>query len=465
MRLVAKLTFAVVCAMALILSIYVSTSLSRQRAQFAEEIERDHRAIAGALAEAIGAMWSQHGRGAALHLVTEVNERRSDLTIQWEESNDEAVTDIETRIREENDVRHLVTRVPVRSEGVMVGILRLDESMEDEERFIRGRVLRLFATTVAMLAVGGVLAMALGAKLVGAPVRLLVDKATRIGRGDFDGPLRLNQNDELRELADAMNSMAEQLAQARDDLRTESTARIAALEQLRHGERLMTVGKLGSGIAHELGTPLSVVSARASMIAEGEATGEEARAYARIIVEQSKRMTAIIRQLLDFARQRKPERVREHLGALAGHTVGLLEPLAEKRGVTLRVLERERIEADADRGQLEQALTNLLVNAIQAAPAGTEVVVSLETVVATAEGGEPGPYAAIAVRDHGPGIAEEDLQRVFEPFFTTKAVGEGTGLGLSVSYGIVREHGGWIDVQSKRGEGSCFTIHLPMATQ
>jgi signal transduction histidine kinase len=123
--------------------------------------------------------------------------------------------------------------------------------------------------------------------------------------------------------------------------------------------------------------------------------------------------------------------------------------------------------ARADQGQLEQALTNFVLNGIQAMPQGgtLRVGVSTRRTRPPAEpGGPEGEYLTLTVTDEGEGISRENVLRIFEPFFTTKGVGQGTGLGLSVAYGIVSEHGGWIDVESQVGSGSRFTIHLPPAT-
>ena len=123
--------------------------------------------------------------------------------------------------------------------------------------------------------------------------------------------------------------------------------------------------------------------------------------------------------------------------------------------------------AEVDVGQIQQALTNLVVNAVQAMPNGGKVDIALGRKCATPPEPEPGGekmYYSIEVRDEGVGIPEEHVQHLFEPFFTTKEVGEGTGLGLSIAYGIVQEHGGWIDVTSRPGEGSCFTVFLPEET-
>jgi signal transduction histidine kinase len=143
----------------------------------------------------------------------------------------------------------------------------------------------------------------------------------------------------------------------------------------------------------------------------------------------------------------------------------LLRPLADPQGVSL-VLDASdnHRTANVDAAQIEQALTNLLVNAIQASARGTKVVVIVRREHARAsesDGGRDGDCITVRVEDEGTGIAPENLARVFEPFFTTKDVGKSTGLGLSVAYGIARDHGGWIDVRSEVGHGTTFTLYLP----
>jgi signal transduction histidine kinase len=225
------------------------------------------------------------------------------------------------------------------------------------------------------------------------------------------------------------------------------------------------VGKLGAGMAHELGTPLNVAWAHANMIARGEVAGAEVVESAKVIAEQSHQMTAIIRQLLDFARPRSVVKVPTDLVALARKTLSFLEPMAQKRSVKLGGLDRrDSLVTEVDPDQVQQVLTNLVVNAIQATgPGGSVEIVVADKVVQPPpdRGGAPGKWHCIEVRDTGVGIAPDDLLQLFEPFFTTKSVGEGTGLGLSVAWGIVRECGGWIEVQSQVGKGSCFAVFLP----
>ena len=179
-------------------------------------------------------------------------------------------------------------------------------------------------------------------------------------------------------------------------------------------------------------------------------------------------MTRIIRQVLTFARPRAAAKAEVILDEIARHTLDLLKPFAAKKDVTLVfTASPEPVVTLADGGQIEQALTNLVMNAIQSMDRPGTVCTAVERGRARApadQGGIDLAVARIRVRDEGRGIAEENVSRLFEPFFTTKDVGEGTGLGLSVTYGIVREHGGWIDMTTTEGRGSEFVIHLPIAS-
>jgi signal transduction histidine kinase len=322
--------------------------------------------------------------------------------------------------------------------------------------------------TLAIALVSGLIAILLGTRFVGRPLKQVRDKARRLGAGDFAGRLDLRQHDEIGELAEEMNVLGDRLADATRRLAEEHEAKIDALEQLRHTDRLATVGQLASGIAHELGTPLSVVSARAAMMASDAAAEGESKANARVIVEQAGRMTDIIRQLLDFARRRGAQMTVTDLRRIVERTLDLLSTVARTRHVTLALeAPAEPMLARIDQGQIQQALTNVILNGIQAMPRGGRLTISVGVQRArppAERGGVESEYLCVTVADEGDGIPAESLPRIFEPFYTTKDVGEGTGLGLSVAYGIVTEHGGWIEVESTPGAGSRFRILLPPAT-
>jgi two-component system NtrC family sensor kinase len=317
-----------------------------------------------------------------------------------------------------------------------------------------------------MALLGFIMLLVLGVKFVGRPLNQLVEITRKIGKGDFSERVFVRGRDELSSLANAMNQMCEQLAESREAVRKETEARIAALEQLRHTERLATLGRLSSGIAHELGTPLNVVSGRAKLIISEDLKKEDITECSRIIKEQAERMTKLIRQLLDFARRRTPQKSPVDLKNLSGQVLKMLKPAAEKQKVILELLKYDDIPlVSIDQFQFQQVLINLVMNGIQAMPDGGHLKIELLMKYAchpTLSSGREKNYVAINIKDEGTGISEDNINRLFEPFFTTKNVGEGTGLGLSIAYGIVREHGGWIDVKSKVSEGSCFTIYIPL---
>ncbi|AUX25615.1 histidine kinase [Sorangium cellulosum] len=482
MRLASKLTLALVFVMCAVLSLYGYLSVRRERALFEADMRRDEHLIGLALRTAMVEIWRRDGLDAALRVLDEANEREDGVRFRWvwldapagdrfaptlpaaEIAELSRGTEVFRVQREDDRSGRFYTYAPVGVDPARVGAIEISESLEEEEAYVRASVHNTVTTLVALAALSGLLAMIFGQILVGRPTRRLVDKTRRIGEGELGAPLLLPQRDELGEIAREINAMCERLAEAQARAAREAAARIAAMEQLRHADRLTTVGKLASGIAHELGTPLNVVGGRAKMIARG-LPQEEAAESARIIAEQADRMTRIIRQLLDFARRRSAQKAPVDLAQIARQTLQLLEPMARKRSVALRLddegLSPARAEVDA--AQMQQVLTNLVMNGIQSMKQGGELVVRVERARARPpvdHGGEEGEHLAIRVIDQGEGIAPEDVPRLFEPFFTTKDVGEGTGLGLSVSYGIVREHGGWIDVQSERGRGSTFTVYL-----
>ena len=356
----------------------------------------------------------------------------------------------------------LATTLPDGSPGALWMQETLDAERETVTRIVKSHVLNF--GTLAML--WAVVAIGLGAVVVGRPMRSLAEKARRVSRGDYSGKLDIEQRDEIGQLATEMNHMCDELVVARDRLQQEIVARSTAQDALRHADRLTTVGLLAAGIAHELGTPLNVVTMRAKMISTGEVKGDETKSNAEIIHQQAAQMTRIIRQLLDFARREAPTMTHFALDQVAAQSVAMLAPLAEKSGCTLAVeTASERVEIDGDPNQLKQVIANLVVNSVQAMPQGGPVTLCVHSVRATPPadlGGPEGPYARLDVQDRGVGIGPDVLHRIFEPFFTTKPVGDGNGLGLPVAWGILKDHRGWIAVDSKPGVSTTFSLFLPL---
>jgi signal transduction histidine kinase len=202
------------------------------------------------------------------------------------------------------------------------------------------------------------------------------------------------------------------------------------------------------------------------MISSEDMNRAEVVDSATVIQSQAQRMTGILRQLLDFARSRSLEKRIEDLSAPVDNAVHMLGPLAAQSNAELRSEADGPVpRVEIDSGQIQQVLSNLIINAIHAMPEGGQITIRYgqRSVTPPADlSYEEGEFAFIDVIDTGLGISEENLTRVFAPFFSTKQVGEGTGLGLSIAHGIVREHGGWLTVESTVGKGSTFSIYLPV---
>lgn len=431
--------------------------------------------------------WREGGQTGVLRIIQQENREQKRLHIRWVWS-DARPHDpfgpqvpaeqlqtfargraLSVKVRDSNGNRIMHTYYPIKVDDGRRGGLELSRSLAPLDEYTRHTLYRTFAVMGVLVLASCLLIAVLGVRVVGGPLEKLIAKTRRAAAGDLSGELHLGGKDELNELAQSLNHMCAALADSQKNVQEQSIARIAALEQLRHADRLRTVGRLASGIAHELGTPLNVVSGRAGLIASGKLSEAEVTDSARTIKAQSDQMSSIIRQLLDFARRRTPQQASVDLRQVMGQTVELIQTLAHKRGVTLQINDPlEPVSALVDVGQMQQVFTNILMNAIQSMPEGGEVTIDLHHAVERPKNSpdaDPQKHICIDVRDQGKGISDDDLQHLFEPFFTTKPVGEGTGMGLSIAYGIVQEHKGWIDVTSTSGQGSCFSVFLPKESE
>ncbi len=258
----------------------------------------------------------------------------------------------------------------------------------------------------------------------------------------------------LAEERSLLETVARQIAVFVESVEAEQR-RAAAEVQLRHADRLASIGQLAAGVAHELNEPLASILGFAQLSQKVEGVPEQVRADLERIVQASLHGREIIRKLLVFARQKPAAKRRVEINALVEEAMFLLEAGCENPGIRFTRDLGEGLPAfEADPVQMRQVVTNLVINAIHAISDRGEVVVRT--------GVEDGAVVLV-VEDTGEGMSPEVAQHAFDPFFTTKDVGQGTGLGLAVVQGIVLGHGGVIDVKTRPGRGTRFTVRLPLA--
>jgi two-component system NtrC family sensor kinase len=317
--------------------------------------------------------------------------------------------------------------------------------------------------TVAVIAVGYLLAQS-----IARPILRLRAVSQAVAAGDLEQHTGLKQEDEIGELASAFDRMTLKLRE-----RTAEAARLynetmqrnrelavanaklqAARQQLVQSEKLAAVGHLTAGIVHDVKNPLAIIIGLAEELPEQCQLDDVALKSLRTIRDNGRRASRIVIDLLKFARKATPEVKRQDIRETIETVLRLTEYLARKGVIeVIKDVPPTPVMANYDAAQIEQVFVNLVQNAVQAMPDGGTLRINLS---------QAQEAVAIAVQDTGIGIPPNNLNRIFDPFFTTKPPGEGTGLGLSVSYGIVARHGGRIDVESTAGNGTTFTVLLPM---
>jgi two-component system NtrC family sensor kinase len=280
--------------------------------------------------------------------------------------------------------------------------------------------------------------------LVGRPVGRLLAATKAVTAGDLGHRIEIDRDDELGQLAASFNEMTAHLAEAR--------------HQVYQSNKLASLGRLAAGIAHEINNPLTGVLTYSSFLLK-RADDAEVRADLETIVHETKRCREIVRGLLDFARQVPPKKTTTELNGAVERALDIVDNQLKVQNIRVtQSLRGDLPPIHADPNQLQQVVVNLLVNAADAFVEDDREIY-LATDLKSRDGVR---VVELKVADNGTGIPEKNLGKIFEPFFTTKE-NKGTGLGLAVVWGIVAEHGGRIEVESKPGRGTTFTVSLPLA--
>jgi two-component system NtrC family sensor kinase len=357
----------------------------------------------------------------------------------------------------------------------VLGVLdiSLDLAAIDEE--VASIRLRVFAITAIMIFSIGLFVVFFTKKFVETPVRTLVERTHEMSITQLDTPVEINSSEEFGELARSFDAMRIRLKVALEEINLftqeletkveERTQQLkAAHQRLLQTDRLASLGQLAASVAHEINNPLSGVLNLAMLlqriVGDGnipEERREEVRKYLAQIKDETARVGRIVQDLLAFSRRSKPQQSSVNLNSLVDSTINLLDHKLRLMNVSVeRHLAENLPPIRCDPSQMQQVIINLVMNAAEACQQK-----EMATIFVSTEQGASGREVLFSVKDNGEGIPPHIRDKIFEPFFTTKGVGKGVGLGLAVVYGIVEAHKGAIDLQTKVGEGTVFTVMLP----
>jgi two-component system NtrC family sensor kinase len=287
--------------------------------------------------------------------------------------------------------------------------------------------------------------------------------------GNLDQTVSIRSHDELGELSESFNNMISELKRSRDAIeewtqtlerrvqeRTQELQQVQ--DQLVRAGKMAALGELAAGVAHEINNPLTGVLTFSSLMLKKVDENHPWKKDLENIVQQTTRCRNIVKGLLDFARQRKPDKKTWDIHALIDNTLTLVEKQAPFQNIKIEKQFKPVIPMlFVDGDQIQQVFMNILLNAADAM-SGNGGTLTIKTDLKNG-------VAEVSFTDTGGGIAKEHLSKLFDPFFTTKETGKGTGLGLAISYGIIQSHGGDIGVESEVGKGSTFRIKLPIEKQ
>jgi two-component system NtrC family sensor kinase len=323
--------------------------------------------------------------------------------------------------------------------------------------------MRRNALTVLVLIVVAGMALAIGLgyfleNKIMSPVHRLIEASQQVSKGNLAPEIGPISKDEIGVLQNTFKDMVVSLEERDKQRRAESENRLL------QSEKQASVGRLAAGVAHEINNPLTGVLAYTHMLLRRKDLADDIRSDLTTIVESTERVRKIVKGLLDFSRQTRLDREPSDVNRLIRSVIEAMENQALVKGVKITFNAGENLPMiTLDRNQIQSVVINLIINALDATEPGDSINIYTATGLSASDSGHKG--IEITVADNGCGIPSENLDKLFDPFFTTKEVGQGTGLGLSVSFGIVQRHGGTIRVQSEVGKGTRFFIWLPVEKQ
>src|SRR3954468_6219317 len=361
------------------------------------------------------------------------------------------------------------------AEMKVLGVLDLRLNLESVEHEVAGMKYRVLIVTAVEVTLISLFIIYFTRRFLSRPIDRLIEGTKAVSQMELDQPLNIvGSSEELDELARSFDVMRDRLRLALGEINQftqnletkveERTQQLkAAQRKLLQSDRLASLGQLSASVAHEINNPVSGVL-NLSMLLQRMLKDDgvpqnripEFRKYLGQVTSETARVGRIVSDLLAFSRRGKPQRAPADLNRIVKTTLSLVQHKMKLSNVEVETrLCDDLPAAQCDASQIQQVVLNLLLNAAEATQTKSERRVSVQT--STAEG-----LVLLAIADNGDGILPENLAKIFDPFFTTKSEGKGVGLGLAVSYGIIQAHGGEIEVKSQPGEGTTFTVSLPI---
>jgi len=361
---------------------------------------------------------------------------------------------------------------PFRWSPGRVGAIEVQQTLAEMERQFRRAVRNTISSRLLVLALFVLSIAVLTRWSIARPMRALIAASRALARGEWDQRITIPRQDEIGELAAEFNRMAANLQATHAELLRQAEERLRLEQEVQQAQKLAAVGMLAAEVAHEIGTPLNVISGRAEVLDRIVPRDHPERRNLEIILSQAERIKTIIRALLDYTRPRRPSLRPEPILPILGRVASLLMDRGQRREVRLLLdlpIGLPAVLADAE--QLQQLFLNLVLNALDATGRGGTVRITAGPGPVLPSDGRNGilrgkadaPTLAVHVIDTGKGLTAEELNHVFEPFFSTKTSGKGTGLGLPIAEEIVRGHRGEIEMLSVPDTGTEVIVRIPLS--
>jgi two-component system NtrC family sensor kinase len=333
--------------------------------------------------------------------------------------------------------------------GEIIGILYvglLEEKFTDMQKKTMGIFLGItlggisLALIISYLLASGILK----------PINRLVYASKLLAKGDLTQRVKLTSKDEIGELAKAFNFMASSLKERDDQLKARTQ------QKIQESERLASLGRLAAGVAHEINNPLGAILIYSNLLLEESELHDPGRENLKKVVRETIRCKEIVKGLLDFARKTEPKKEPSNINEILERVLSLVEKQAPFQNIRINKIFHPHLPmVMIDKTQIQQVFMNIIMNAAEAMEGKGSLTIRTQLL-------KDGRFIEIGFTDTGCGIPQENMKKLFEPFFTTKEGVNGIGLGLAISYGIIKNHGGNIKVKSQVGKGTTFLIRLPV---